>query len=751
MRYPATFPVFLLCTWIMLFAVSCQPKSETERMVERLAMLADTASSLEFPFLNSYRAGLLEDELATATGAEREALLPRYARELVDAGRNEAAIAAWESFLEGKAVTFLNRKYFLQLALSYLRLGEAENCLIAHTAQSCLVPIQGEGIHTLKRGSEGAVPVLEKVLAAFPNDLQARWMLTLASMTLGQYPGGPHPEWLIPAAAFASDVDFPPFPDLAASAGLDVNGLSGGCAIEDFNRDGYMDVFATGYGLREQMRLFLSQGNGKFREVTTEAGLTGLTGGLNLITGDYNNDGWVDVLVLRGAWFQASGNHPNSLLRNNGDGTFSDVTESAGLLSFHPTQAAVFTDVNRDGWLDIFIGNESGYHFPNRSEMYINDGKGHFANRAKELGLDFMAFVKGVTTGDANGDGWPDLYVSVLGQPNKLFINPGESITRGVPFSEQAEVFGVAEPLFSFPTWFWDYDQDGDDDLFVCSFDTRKYDDLLGQVAAFYLKKPFTAQHSRLYRNDGGNRFTDVTEAVGLVEPIFGMGGSFGDLNFDGFPDMYIGTGAPALIATVPNRAFVQSGTGEFWDVTTAGGFGQIQKGHAVSFGDLDQDGDLDIYTVIGGSVEGDVYRNMLHVNPGFGHTWIAFDLEGVTANRFGVGARIRVEAEDAAGNQVVRYATGGATGSFGANSLRIEFGLGRSVVVRKISVWWPDQAGSIETWESLTLNRVYHWKQGTRPVAKPMAAFSLKEGLRALPDSMFSVCGPKTMDASAH
>src|SRR6185503_12162185 len=120
------------------------------------------------------------------------------------------------------------------------------------------------------------------------------------------------------------------------------------------------------------------QADGTFLERTGDAGLTGLTGGLNMIQADYDNDGRIDLLVLRGAWMGQGGHYPNSLLRNNGDGTFSDVTEEAGMLSFRPTQTAVWLDFDSDGWLDLFGGNESTKDDVQALELYHNNRNGTF-------------------------------------------------------------------------------------------------------------------------------------------------------------------------------------------------------------------------------------------------------------------------------------------------------------------------------------------------------------------------------------
>ena len=154
-------------------------------------------------------------------------------------------------------------------------------------------------------------------------------------------------------------------------------------------------------------------------------------GGLNLIHADYNNDGTPDVLVLRGAWLGELGKQPNSLLLNQGNGRFADVTQAAGILSFHPTQTAAWGDFDNDGWLDLYIGNESTPGSRHPTELYRNNRDGTFTEVAADLEVQVEAFVKGVAWGDYNNDGFVDLYVSVLTGPNLLFRNDGPTPSGG--------------------------------------------------------------------------------------------------------------------------------------------------------------------------------------------------------------------------------------------------------------------------------------------------------------------------------
>src|SRR6185503_5309855 len=235
------------------------------------------------------------------------------------------------------------------------------------------------------------------------------------------------------------------------------------------------------------------EGDGHFSDRTAEAGLLGLFGGLNIQQTDYNNDGLLDIWVLRGAWIQKSGRIPNSLLRNNGNGTFTDVTEEVGLLSLHPTQTSVWFDYDGDGWLDVFIGNESvDPGDPDPSELYHNNRNGTFTECAADAGLAVARFVKAVACADYDHDGRPDLYLSCRdGGTNLLFHNdgPARSPSGHWKFSEVSRQTGVADSVLSFSTWFFDYDNDGWEDLFVSGYGARD----VGAAAADHLGLPHQA------------------------------------------------------------------------------------------------------------------------------------------------------------------------------------------------------------------------------------------------------------------
>jgi hypothetical protein len=697
----------------------------TRRMIEMLEELNRKAMK---PKPNGFWSAQLVEyyrELIATAATPTEALnqRPNLAIQLLLAGRSEEALREFDSYIAEAAKAGVqhdakqDNQLSLYRALCYLRMGEQENCLSNHTSDSCLVPIQGSGIHHLPRGSRGAIEVLSTHLEKFPSDQRARWLLNLAYMTLGEYPEKVPAAWRFPAEVFASDYDIKRFPDVAGALGLDVDGLAGGSVVEDFDGDGYLDIMATSWALQGEVRYFHNNKDGTFTERSAEGGLHGLFNGLNAMQTDYNNDGHADVFITRGAWLGGSGRVPNSLLRNNGNGTFADVTEEAGLLSFHPTQTATWFDYNSDGWLDVFIGNESWADEVHPCELFRNNGDGTFTECAGESGVAAIGYIKGVTSGDYNNDGRPDIYVSSRNSPNLLFRNDGpaggHAPASSWKFTEIARGARVDEPLRSFPAWFWDYDNDGWVDLMVAGYHVRD----VGDVLADYLGKPNGAEKARLYRNTGNGRFKDVTIASGLYKVLLAMGANFGDLDNDGWLDFYLGTGDPDLATVIPNRMFRNDGGKRFQDVTTSGGFGHIQKGHGVSFADLDNDGDQDVYIVMGGAYSGDNYRNALFLNPGHGHRWITLKLEGRRSNRAAIGARIRVVVATAEGERSI-YRTVGSGASFGASPLRQEVGLGDARAIRRVEIHWPVTRVT-QTIEGLEMDAFYTIREDAPQAAR--------------------------------
>jgi len=567
------------------------------------------------------------------------------------------------------------------LGVSHLRKGELDNCVHNHNAETCIFPLTKRAEHKLTAGSSEAVKYFNRHLSRKPDNLEVRWLLNLALMTLGQkgsdWSYESHRSYGRASKNTRSPISpiTPRFPDVAAAAGVDRISGAGGSIIDDFDNDGLLDIVISSVDACESMKFFRNNGNGTFSDQTDQTGLSSQIGGINCTQTDFNNDGWRDIFVMRGGWeFPMR----NSLLRNNGDGTFSDVTEASGLLSGdHRTHSAAWADFDNDGWMDVFVGHEE-----TPSQLFRNRGNGSFEDVTQKAGVGRTAFTKGAAWGDYDHDGFADLYVSNYGSENFLYHNNGDGA-----FTEVAAKLGVSKPLMSFPTWFFDYDNDGWLDLFVASFVPS-----VTEVARGFLGLPPQAETMKLYRNDGKGGFQDVTAAAGLAKVVPTMGANFGDLDNDGFLDFYLGTGAPSYTALMPNFMFRNREGKSFADVTAATGTGHLQKGHGVAFGDLDNDGDQDLYANIGGFIPGDKYNKALFANPTTKSNWISIKLTGAKSNRAAVGAKIKLTVTDGAGKQSFRYREITSGGSFGASPFTQHIGLGRLKTgkIDAIEIEWP-------------------------------------------------------------
>ena len=714
-------------------------RDDTARMADTLAMLSARALAepMSNPFLNHARAQRLRVSIAAEGGGARTFNTRHWlADELLKAGETREAISELKTLMHDAGVsedtiTEQKKGLFDLLAIASLRLGEQENCLGGPASNRCILPLEGPARHTHEEGARDAIARYTQLLRFFPQDHGSQYLLNIAWMAVGGYPDSVPRRYLIPNLAPRKDDPFPRFHNIAGNVGLAVTGLAGGLTIDDLNGDGLLDVFTTSWGPNDPLHLFLADGKGGYVDRTAASGLARILGGVNTVHADYDNDGDIDILVVRGGWLGEAGNYPNSLLRNRGDATFEDVTFSSGILSFNPTHTAAWADFNLDGYVDLFVGNElsapsSGAS--HRSELFLNNRNGTFTEVSQQVGIDVDDFVKGVVWGDVNNDGLPDLYVSVFtGGPNRLYVNRGGTSIENWRFEERGAAAGVDMKAPSFPTWFWDFDNDGFDDLLVLSYDLSA--PLHETVALEYLGLPLKTvnkgqlvefQPSRLYRNTGDGTFEDVTRRVGLADKvIYAMGSNFGDLDNDGWLDFYVGTGNPDLRSIVPNRMFRNVNGRRFEEVTLPGGFGHIQKGHATAFADLDRDGDEDVYMVLGGAFEGDRFTSVLFENPGWPkNRWITLELEGRSANRSAIGARVDLVAVDAEGSARTVRRTVRTGGSFGAGSLQLHVGLGPAVSLREVGIQWPDSARTKTTYRDLPLDHAYRVVQGEAPVA---------------------------------
>jgi enediyne biosynthesis protein E4 len=555
------------------------------------------------------------------------------------------------------------------------------------------------------------------------------------------------------------------FRDVAADSGLKFvhdNGgrgsyflpeiMGSGGALFDYDNDGDLDVYIVqGSPLdapaREGGRLFrneLSTNSGKgelrFIDVTDEAGVGLKAVGMGAAVADYDNDGDLDLLVT------AFGR--NTLFRNNGDGTFADVTVTAGIERAPAPEgsdssaprwntSAAFLDYDRDGHLDLFIsayvdftigGNKvctdpvgardycspKAYR-PVASRLFHNDGNGRFIDVSEAAGIarTYGAGL-GVSAGDYDGDGWLDLFVANDATLNQLWIN-----RRNGTFEDRGLLSGTAvnaagNPEGSMGIASDDYDNDGDEDLFVTN--------LIGESHALYV-------------NDGRGNFEDARGPSGLATAVAaytGFGTKWFDYDLDGRLDLFIANGAVNIVEALRgqpfpfhqiDQVFRQGDGGKFVEKTTAAGpaFKLSEVGRGAAFGDVDNDGDVDVLVT---NNNGPVRLLLNEVRAGGTNHWLTIRLEQ-PGNRWGFGARVGVERK----GQPTLWRRVGTDGSYlSASDARVHFGLGSAANgrVEAVVVEWPD--GQRERWTGVEADRAITLKRGSGSLA-PLAGRGQGEG----------------------
>ncbi|MCR9246053.1 MAG: FG-GAP-like repeat-containing protein [bacterium] len=686
-------------------------------MVRELAAVSERAR-IHNPFFGTGRVERLRQQVAAAGRAAPWRLRLDAAMGELQLGEERRGIellaALCRDLREGRTVGDFaaNLSANFYLGVGYLRLGETANCCKKPNATTCIMPFDENARHADPEGSTQAIRCFSIVLQnTRPEDrfhLAARWLLNVAHMTLGTWPDQVPEKWRLPAVAFDRGTG-DRFENVAIELGLDTFSNAGGVIVDDFDGDERLDILVSDWRPDGALQFYRNRGDGTFEERSAAAGLTGITGGLNLLQADYDNDGDLDFLVLRGAWWFNEGKHPNSLVRNEGDGTFTDVTFLAGLgAARYPTQSGGFADYDLDGDLDLYVGNEHSELSPSPSQLYRNNGDGTFTDVARAAGVTNLLHCKGVHWGDIDNDRDPDLYVSNRDGDNRLYENRGDGT-----FVDVATERGVTGPTESFPAFFFDLNNDGALDLFVSNYNTG-----ISHVAAHLLNAKLPRGRPQLHLGDGQGGFREVGTEYGLTYPSLPMGANFGDLDQDGWLDLYLGTGDTDYETLVPNLAYRNKSGRGFEDVTMTSGLGHLQKGHGIAFADLDRDGDLDVFAEMGGAYPGDAFGNALFRNPGNDHRWLTLRLVGTTSNRSAIGARLRVVVIEN-GKQRTIHRVLNSGGTFGASPLRQTIGLGHAERIERVEVFWP-RSGATQTVTGMVLDaaiRIVEGRDGFEPL----------------------------------
>lgn len=544
------------------------------------------------------------------------------------------------------------------------------------------------------------------------------------------------PLLILPRAAAQQNTGGVRFTDVTAQAGITfkhvstpekryiVESMSGGVALIDYDNDGLLDIYFVNSLTVDLVKskgktrsaLYRNRGDGTFADVTDKAGVGDIGWGMGVAVADYDNDGFDDIYVTCVG--------PNHLLKNNGDGTFKDVTQRAGVGDARWSAGASFVDYDNDGHLDLFVANYVSFDFNNLPEfgrdktcqfkglavqcgprglpgdgdsLYHNNGDGTFTDVTKKAGVtDSNGYYgMGVIASDFDEDGRTDIFVANDSTPNFLYHNQGDGTFKDIAFVSGTALneSGAAQGCMGVTVA--DYDHDGRLDLFVTNFD----DD-----------------YNTLYHNDGRNSFADASYAAKVAAvsfPYVGWGTKFFDYDNDGWVDLFVANGhVYPQIKSFHQRNFVHRNLrdGTFAEVAEQLGapFAEKRAARGAAFGDIDNDGDVDIVI---NNLDG--APQLLRNDGGDANNSVLVKTVGAKANRGGVGARVKVVSGDLVQKDEVRS----GDSYISQSDLRLHFGLERRTKIDLIEVRWP--GGTVDRVTDAKVNSVITIKEGKGVVSQ--------------------------------
>jgi tetratricopeptide (TPR) repeat protein len=517
---------------------------------------------------------------------------------------------------------------------------------------------------------ESAARTGSDAMAADPGNERARSWLWLTAQKMGGYPA------FVPAAhrmqmRVGYDKPTVQFEDIAAKIGMDKTSAARGIAVFDYNNDELLDVVIT--STHGGCNLYRNNGDGTFTDVSVGSGLDSCLNSFAVIAGDYDNDGYEDLFITRLGFYVGEA----VLFHNNGDGTFTDVTEQAGLKIWGPAFTASWVDYDGDGRLDLFVANNLGGAFdrktPNR--LFHNNGDGTFSEVTEVAGLATLWPTIGSAWCDYNDDGYPDLFLSNAMGRSQLYRNNGNGT-----FTDVSVEAGVDSHCLGGVTFWCDYDNDGKPDIVQIAW--SDHEDVIHTMR--YGEGPPDGQPLRIYHNNGDGTFTMRNREIGLTGCWGTMSSNAGDFNNDGYLDLVLGNGSPRMDRLEPPILLEQDGK-RFRNITFAAGLPFYGKGHGANFADLFGDGRLCVLLGAGGAYPGDLLTIRVYYPTRLAGNYLNVRLTGVKSNRSAIGARICLEAGDKK-----QYREVGGGSGFGCLPLEQHFGLGRLTKVDALEIRWP-------------------------------------------------------------
>ena len=470
------------------------------------------------------------------------------------------------------------------------------------------------------------------------------------------------------------------FEDVAAEIGLDKTSGGRGTAVFDSNGDGTLDVLIA--GAHAGCSLYRNNGDGTFTDISTGSGLDKCVYAFAIAVGDYDNDGLPDLFVTGLGFFDGQG----ILLRNNGDGTFTNVTKAAGLNIWGPAFTATWIDYDGDGYLDLFVVNNLGGLFnrktPNR--LFHNNRNGTFTEVTKAAGLQTLWPSLGAAWGDFRNIGRPDLFISNLGRA-QMFHNNGDGT-----FTDVSRQAGIDTPAIGSVCLCCDIDNDGW--LDIVQFTYSRPQDAIHTLRTG--QGPNGGSPMRVFRNNRDGTFTNIAPQLGLTGCWGTMSGAIGDVANNGYLDLFLGNGDARIDRTEPSILFENDGH-HFHNVSFAAGLPFTGKGHGVNIADLAGDGRLHLIVGAGGLYPGDLLTTTVHRPKQLPGNYLNVRLVGTRSNRDAIGARLKLWA---GGREQHRLVSGGS--GFGCLPYEQHFGLGELTQIDWLEIRWPSN----------------HWQRLDRP-----------------------------------
>ncbi len=438
------------------------------------------------------------------------------------------------------------------------------------------------------------------------------------------------------------------FTDVSEAAGIFEYNLGWGAAWGDYDRDGYIDVMTVGH-LGSICQLWHNNGDGTFTDVMTAAGMLMADGDAHgPCWADLDNDGDLDLYIAKGTNKEDKPINYNDLWRNNGDGTFTNIAVSSGVTGIVcPNRGSTAVDYDNDGDLDLFIPSFFIHDGRRGNLLYRNDGDFHFTDVATEAGIVDGYRGRAAAWTDYDRDGFIDFFIS---EASALYRNRGDGT-----FKDVSSAAGIDTDFSNSGAW-GDFNNDGYPDLYVA----KDSADIL-------------------YRNNGDGTFTDVTGESGAINTDRALAADWGDYDNDGYLDLYV------VNALQPNRLFRNNGDGTFTDVAASVGVAAEEFGNGSdgTFIDYNNDGFLDLFVCNGAGPSPGPY--LLFKNNGNLNHWLKIELTGRESNRDGVGARITLTA-----GKATLYRQYFGQHCMAQNHIPVHFGLRGVTTVGSIVIEWP-------------------------------------------------------------